>query len=80
MRGVASGLLPTGTASSTKKHEGAPDILGGIEEQVWRLVNSAWVYVQTGQNSRDKFAASGQQVVVTGEVIGIYLFRNTDFD
>jgi hypothetical protein len=80
VRGFANAFSPSGTASNTKRHERAPDILGGIEAQGWRLVNSAWVYVQTGQNSRDKFLASGQQVVVTGEVVGIYLFRNTDFD
>lgn len=56
----------------------AADILGEIEEAGWRLEHANWVYVQTGQNSRDKFVATGQQVVVTGEVLGIYLFRRDE--
>jgi hypothetical protein len=35
-------------------------------------------FVMTSQSSRDKFMASGQQVAVSGETIGIYLFRNVD--
>jgi ribosomal protein S27E len=42
------------------------------------LLHADWICIQTGQNSRDKFMASGQHVVVTGEVIGIYLFRRDD--
>jgi hypothetical protein len=36
------------------------------------------VYLETGQNSRNKFLSSGQQVVTTGQVIGIYLFRRDE--
>ena len=56
----------------------ATDLLGRIELAGWRLEHANWVYVQTGQNSRDKFLSTGQQVVVTGEVIGIYLFRRDE--
>jgi hypothetical protein len=37
--------------------------------------SSAAVFIETGQSSRDRFLASGQQTVVNGEVVGIYLFR-----
>lgn len=68
-----------GPASRTTRRDVAPDLLGQIEQVGWRLEQASWVYVQTGQNSRDKFLASGQQVVVTGEVIGIFLFRNRNY-
>ena len=44
----------------------------------WHLEHAWWVFMETGQNSRDKFLAFGQQTVVTGDVIGVYLFRNND--
>lgn len=56
---------------------GGTDTLSGIVAEGWRLVNSGWVYVQTGQESRDKFLASGQQTVTRGEVVGIYLFERS---
>jgi hypothetical protein len=31
----------------------------------------------TGETSRDKFLASGQNVAVNGKTMGVYLFRNT---
>ena len=61
-----------------RQHQGATDTLGEIEAEGWRLEHASWVYVQTGQNSRDKFLASGQQTVVLGEVVGMYLFRSVD--
>jgi hypothetical protein len=67
-----------GNLNKKKTYGGAPDTLGQIEQLGWRLEHASWVYVQTGQESRDKFASSGQQVVVKGEVVGIYLFRRAD--
>ncbi|MGZ5362696.1 MAG: hypothetical protein ACXWZR_00685 [Mycobacterium sp.] len=56
----------------------AADLLGQIELAGWRLEHANWVYVQTGQNSRNNLIATGQQVVVTGEVLGIFLFRRDE--
>jgi hypothetical protein len=53
-------------------------VLGRIELAGWRLEHANWVYVETGQNSRNKFLSTGQQVVTTGQVMGIYLFRRDD--
>jgi len=66
----------TGVHQRQTNYRGAPDVLGQIEDLGWRLDHASWVFTETGQSSRDKFLASGQQTVVTGEVIGIYLFRN----
>jgi hypothetical protein len=39
------------------------------------LVNGSFVFVETGQQSRDKFMSSGQNVAVSGTVVGYYLFK-----
>ncbi len=59
----------------TQSHAG---VLAAIEGVGWRLEHVGHVFVLTGESSRDKFMASGQQTAVSGETVGIYLFRNTD--
>jgi hypothetical protein len=57
---------------------GPVDILNAVCEEGWELVNGSFVFVETGQQSRDKFLASGQQVAVSGVVIGYYLFKRNE--
>ena len=44
----------------------------------WELVNGDFVFVQEGQQSRDKFMSSGQNVAVKGKVLGNYLFKRCE--
>lgn len=76
--GFTNAAFNSTTAGKIRQKLTRTDLLGQIEEAGWHLEHADWVYIQTGQNSRDKFLASGQHVVVTGEVIGIYLFRRDD--
>jgi ribosomal protein S27E len=76
--GFTNAAFNSSTKGKIRRNLTRTDLLGQIEETGWRLQHADWVYVQTGQNSRDKFLASGQHVIVTGEVIGIYLFRRDD--
>jgi hypothetical protein len=76
--GFTNAAFNSATAGKIRQRLTRTDLLGQIEEAGWRLEHANWVYIQTGQNSRDKFLASGQHVVVTGEVMGIYLFRRDD--
>ena len=76
--GFANAMWASNTSQRQQANAPSSDMLGLIESEGWRLEHASWVYVQTGQNSRDKFLASGQQVVVQGEIVGIYLFRNAD--
>ena len=41
------------------------------------LADVGYVFEQTGSVSRDKFASSGQTASVTGNIVGVYLFRRT---
>lgn len=53
-------------------------ILNSVCNEGWELVNGSFVFVETGQQSRDKFMASGQQVATSGATMGYYLFRRSE--
>ncbi|TCD47132.1 hypothetical protein [Chlorobium sp. N1] len=53
-------------------------VIQSIEDEGWRLEHAGYVYRVTGSESRDKFMASGQQEAVSGEIVGIYIFRASD--
>jgi len=52
--------------------------LEAIESEGWKLEQAGYVYRVLGSVSRDKFLSSGQQEAVSGEIIGIYIFRRID--
>lgn len=54
------------------------NMIQAIEEEGWRLENVGYVFRWTGSETRDKLLASGQQESVSGEIIGIYIFRATE--
>jgi hypothetical protein len=41
-------------------------------------VNGSFVFAEQGQQSRDKFMSSGQNVAVKGVVVGYYLFKRSE--
>jgi hypothetical protein len=53
-------------------------ILNSVAAEGWDLVNGSFVFVETGQQSRDKFMASGQTVAISGATVGYYLFKRRD--
>ncbi len=50
-------------------------LLTAVEDEGWDLFQAGFVFRQTGSASRDKFLVSGQQIAVTGDTLGIYLFK-----
>lgn len=65
--------------SSTSKKTADPSaVINSVCHEGWELVNGDFVFVMTGQQSRDKFMSSGQNVAVAGSVIGYYLFRRCE--
>jgi hypothetical protein len=52
--------------------------LAAIEAIGWKLEHAGYVFMITGENSRDKFMATGERTAVSGQTIGIYLFRRTE--
>jgi hypothetical protein len=64
-----------GSKDMTKSETTHGDVLGEIEKEGWQLEDVGYVFEQTGSVSRDKFASSGQTASVTGNIVGVYLFR-----
>jgi hypothetical protein len=65
--------------STTKQKANDPTvILNAICREGWELVNGSFVFVEQGQESRDKFLASGQNVAIKGTTVGYYLFRRCE--
>jgi hypothetical protein len=52
------------------------ELLSQIESIGWRLEHVGYYFMITGEESRDKFLASGQHTAVKGKTMGVYLFRN----
>lgn len=71
-RGGVVPMMTVFTASETKDHS---SILEAVEEHGWHLEHVNYVFRMTETVSRDKFLSSGQQEAVSGEVLGIYIFR-----
>lgn len=50
-------------------------VLTAVEDEGWELIQAGYVFRETGGASRDKFLASGQQIAVMGDTLGVYLFK-----
>ncbi|WEH13306.1 hypothetical protein [Streptomyces sp. VNUA24] len=51
------------------------DLLSRIEDVGWKLHTAQYIYVQLGEESRDKWLSSGQRVAIKGKIVGMYLFE-----
>jgi hypothetical protein len=65
----------TSGSSTTVSHAGT---LAGIEAVGWRLEHVGYVFIITGESSHQRVFGSGDNIAVNGQMVGIYLFRNTD--
>ncbi|MGE5291988.1 MAG: hypothetical protein ACM3ML_33355 [Micromonosporaceae bacterium] len=54
------------------------EILNSVCREGWDLVNGSFVFIEQGQQSRDKFMSSGQNVAIKGATVGYYLFRRCE--
>jgi hypothetical protein len=60
------------------KSNDATQTLNAIVGEGWDLVAGSFVFVVQGEESRDKFMSSGQNVAVKGETRGYYLFKRNE--
>lgn len=63
---------------NTKKANDPTAVLNAIVSEGWELITGSFVFVVQGEQSRDKFMASGQNVAVKGATVGYYLFRRAE--
>ena len=68
----------SGAPGVERKRGGHGGVLAQIEDVGWRLEHVGYVYVETGQVSRDKLLSSGQQVATLGKTVGHFLFRRAE--
>jgi hypothetical protein len=80
MKALVNFVGPTGgTETLLSRLAGGPvATLNTVADEGWELVNGSFVFLETGQVSRDKFMSSGQQVAVAGKVVGYYLFKRNE--
>ena len=65
-------------SNTRQQHANPTAILNTVCREGWELVNGDFVFVMRGQQSRDKFMSSGQNVAVSGTVMGYYLFKRCE--
>jgi predicted phage gp36 major capsid-like protein len=63
---------------TTKKTSDPTAILNSVCREGWELLNGSFVFIQEGQQSRDKFMSSGQNIATKGSTMGYYLFRRCE--
>ncbi|UJW35107.1 hypothetical protein L3Q67_15795 [Saccharothrix sp. AJ9571] len=61
--------------TTTRKTTDPAEVLNSVCAEGWDLVNGSFVFVEQGQESRDKFLSSGQNVAIKGQTVGYYLFK-----
>jgi hypothetical protein len=66
-----------GSATSDKTTDPVA-VLNAICREGWDLVNGGFVFVEEGQQSRDKLMSSGQNVAIKGRTVGYYLFKRCE--
>ena len=65
--------------STTSKREADPStVLNSVCNEGWELLNGSFVFVEQGQQNRDKLMSSGQNVAIKGATVGYYLFKRND--
>jgi hypothetical protein len=65
-------------ANTSKNTTDPSAILNSVSTEGWELVTASFVFIEEGQESRDKFLASGQNVATKGSTHGYYLFRRCE--
>ena len=73
--GAHSGTASFGSAQGQRTTSSSAGILGDIEQVGWRLEHAGYFYMLTGETSTKKVLVSGDETVVSGVTVGVYLFR-----
>ncbi|WP_141723014.1 hypothetical protein [Micromonospora matsumotoense] len=71
-------IVPMVGSTTLKKTSDPVAILNAVCREGWELVNGSFVFVEEGQQSRDKFAASGQNIATKGRTVAYYLFKRCE--
>jgi hypothetical protein len=75
--GTHTGTASFGSAQGQRRTSSSAAILGEVEQVGWRLEHASYLYMMTGETSTKKVLVSGDQTVISGVTVGVYLFRRT---
>jgi hypothetical protein len=75
---VASFFNPNPAGSGENRTATHAGTLAAIEAVGWRLEHVGYIFMITGESSSERIIGGGQNTAVSGETVGIYLFRNSD--
>jgi len=62
------------SAFTTRSANDVSEVLNSIVAEGWDFATLSTAFVSEGEESRDKFLASGQQVAIRGRLVGTYVF------
>ncbi|MEU0940519.1 hypothetical protein [Embleya sp. NPDC005971] len=71
-------IVPMVGSGTAQKTSDPLEVVNAVCREGWELVNGSFVFVEQGQQSRDKFLSSGQNVATKGETVGYYLFKRNE--
>ncbi|UGQ15124.1 hypothetical protein LO772_17075 [Yinghuangia sp. ASG 101] len=71
-------IVPMVGSATSQTTSDPLEVVNAVCREGWELVNGSFVFVEQGQQSRDKFLSSGQNVATKGETVGYYLFRRSE--
>lgn len=73
--GSHTGTASFGSAQGQRSTSSSAAVLGEIEQVGWRLEHAGYYYMVTGETSTKKVMVTGDETVVSGVTVGVYLFR-----
>lgn len=73
--GTHTGTASFGSAQGQRSTSSSAAVLGEIEQVGWRLEHAGYFYMVTGETSTKKMMVTGDETVVSGVTVGVYLFR-----
>jgi hypothetical protein len=75
--GGHTGSAGFGSTETRRTLSSSAATLGEIEKLGWRLDHAGYFFMVTGETSTAKVLVSGEETVISGVTVGVYLFRNT---
>jgi hypothetical protein len=71
---VQSIVIPMTNAYTQRQANDVSEVLNSIVREGWTFASLSTAFVHEGEESRDRFLASGQQTAVRGRLVGTYVF------
>jgi hypothetical protein len=80
LENIQSHVVAMANAYTTRQPRDVSDIVNAIAGEGWNFHTLSTTFVNEGEESRDRFLASGQHVAVRGRVVGTYVFTRRSPD